>query len=149
MEPKIIEFSKKTIAGYALKTSGCATTEVPAFWEAILADGRHKALHDADFIASCTDYGVMLDGEGDEYGYVVGCEIKEGVSVPEGFFICEIPGGTYAALETPLAKIGPTWGDIYEWANTNQYKAKDSAFELYDERMENEIAEVWLQIEKL
>ena len=138
MEPKIVKFGPVKVAGYLHKTSHSNNT-IPAFWGEIMADGRHKKLHEAGFEKCHSEYGICFMVDEDNMDYVVGIEAKEGAKVPEEFHICEIPEGEYAvfsvptySLEEPSADIQKTWGAAFEWLDKSEYAHNGVvSFELY------------------
>ena len=138
MEPKIVKFGPVRIAGYLHKTSHSNNT-IPAFWGEIMADGRHKKLHEAGFEKCHSEYGISFMVNENDMDYVIGVEIKEGAQVPEEFYVCEIPEGEYAVFSVPFCSaddpsvdIQKTWGEVSEWLDTSEYTHNDAAsFELY------------------
>jgi len=135
MQPKIVNFDHVKVAGLLHKTSHSNNT-IPAFWEAVFADGRHDNLHKQDWAASHNDFGVCLGDAAnpDAMDYVLGLAVKDGCAVPDEFYQVELTSGQYAMLAAPMEEIGAAWGKIYAWLNeNNEYEADHSgcAFELY------------------
>ena len=138
MEVKIVNFGSVKVAGYLHKTSHSNNT-IPAFWGEFMADGRHKRLHDADFVKSHSEFGVCFMINDDDMDYVIGLEVKPGAQVSQEFHVCEIPASDYAvfkvppySLNEPSVNIQKTWGQAFEWLATSEYHHNNKAsFELY------------------
>lgn len=66
---------------------------IPDFWDKCFADKTFLSLEkQADFVYDNAYVGVMLDwdkGDGD-FSYIVGMLMKDGVSVPDGYFCRDI-----------------------------------------------------------
>ena len=133
MTPKIVNFEAVKVAGYLHKTSHKNNT-VPAFWQELLADGRHTSLHESAWVADHCDYGVCFDADAEGFSYIVGLGIKSGETVPGDLATIDIPAGEYAVLTATVSKIGETYGALMQWFETNgEYSQADEGidFELY------------------
>jgi len=167
MEPKFVTLSTVRIAGYSLNTKnsgGEASREIPAFWLAYLTDGRAERLRQSDFIKNCSEYGACFPenpGNG-EFIYVIGCEVREGATVPDGFYTCELPPATYAVFSTPPSKaeefsksIQGTWSYIMnDWFPSSgyEYAAGCVDFEFYDSKHigeQDNICDIYIPISKI
>ncbi len=66
---------------------------IPAFWDKCFTDGTFSLLEkQTSFIYDSAYVGVMLDwdnGDGD-FSYIVGMLMKDGVSVPDGYYYKDI-----------------------------------------------------------
>ena len=132
MQPKIVSFEAKKIAGYLHKCTHENNT-VPAFWQEVFADGRHSKLHEQSFVKDHADYGICF-GEGNELCYLLGLEVAEGAEVPAEFVQRELNGGEYAAWPAEGMEFAKAWGSLHEWiAKSDEYAGAptEDAFELY------------------
>ena len=135
MYPKIVSFGPAKVAGYLHKTSMSNNT-VPAFWQEIFSDGRHKKLHQQDFVKTHREYGVCFDSDGDTFSYVVGVEIKDGANVPSEFTACDLPKSEYAVFSAQsMEAIPQAWKEAYDWLHSTEshtYTKGSMDFELYE-----------------
>ena len=165
MDPKFTTLNSVKLAGYMLKTNsnGENIKEIPAFWTAYLTDGRAGRLHQADFIKSHDEYGACFpeDPENGEFIYVIGVEVKDGVTIPKGFYVCELPAATYAVFSTPPCSkeefsknIQGTWQYIMnDWFPSSgyEYAAGCVDFEYYDKRCteeNNNVCDIYIPVVK-
>lgn len=131
---------KKTI-GYLLHTTP-GSAEIPAFWQAVMADERWARLVSK---AGGANYGLCIHPETMEEGkmdYMIAFD-WDGVSAPDAdmeFFT--VPAATYAVFDTSeagpeLTGIRPTWNYIYtEWFPDSGYRYDGDKpdFEVYDDK---------------
>ncbi|WP_024833748.1 GyrI-like domain-containing protein [Ruminiclostridium josui] len=95
---ELIKFEVKRLPGvkivgkelrYNMEALMKGDNRIPDFWDKCFADGIFSLLEDqTDFIFDSSYVGVMLDwdkGDGD-FSYIVGMLMKDGVSVPEGYY---------------------------------------------------------------
>jgi len=165
MEPIIKTMPVINLAGYVIKTKnvdGENSTEIPAFWDAYMSDGRQKKLHSESFIKSCSEYGACFseDPETGEFEYAICVEINDGASVPPEYHTCVIPAATYAVFSTPPCSEGfsdsiqGAWQYIFnDWFPSSGYEYAPGCvdFELYSENnmTENEmVCEIWIPVVK-
>jgi len=148
MEPRIVARPAFKVAGYALRTTsvdGENHRAIPAFWQDYM-NTRSESLHKALTPVSHAEYGLCMDMdmETGAFNYVIGLEVPEGASVPEGLHTATVPAATYAVFTTPpsdgpgfVSSIQNTWGYIYEeWFPGSGYEYAPGCcdYELYDER---------------
>jgi len=166
MEPKLVTLPMIKLVGYALRTrntDGENNREIPSFWTAYLSDGRAGRLHQSDFIKNHDEYGACFaeDPENGEFIYVIGVELKDGATAPEGFYACELPPATYAAFSTPpcgRAEFSDTiqgaWVYIMnDWfpASGYEYAAGCVDFEFYAMKNmgdQNNICDIYIPVVK-
>jgi len=166
MEPIIKTMPVIKIAGYVIKTKnveGENSTDIPAFWEAYMSDGRSEKLHGESFVKKHAEYGACFSADENtgEFNYVIGLEIKDDASIPSEYHTCEIPEATYAVFSTPLSSdedfvdsIQGTWQFIFNsWFPSSGYEYAPNCvdFELYDERCMTEtgkVCEIWIPVVK-
>ena len=134
MEAKIVKREPVKVAGYLHKCSHENNT-VPAFWQEVLADGRHDNLHGQDFVKSHGDYGVCFM-EGNNFCYLLALEVKEGANVPAEFVQRDLRGGEYAVWPVEAMNFEKAWDSLHEWiAKSTEYcgtpEDESDAFELY------------------
>lgn len=149
MEPKFVSLPAVKLIGFTMKTTtkdNENTSAIPAFWTEYLTDGRMERLHNEDCIKSHTEYGACFpeNPETGEFDYIIGVELKEGASAPEGYQACGLPSATYAVFSTPptvraefTRAIQGVWQYIFsEWFPGSGYEYAPGCvdFELYDER---------------
>ncbi len=149
MEPKFVSLPKIRLAGYEITTTtadGQNSKDIPAFWQAYMADGRVKTLHGAGFVTDHAEYGAcfLVGPETGEMVYIIGVKAGDDADVPGGFAVRELPAATYAVFSTPPSEaanftqnIQGVWQFIFgEWfpASGYEYMPGGVDFELYDER---------------
>jgi AraC family transcriptional regulator len=149
MEPKMVKRSVIKLAGYAFKTNskdGENLKAIPEFWKAYMTDGRMGKLHGESFLKNHAEYGACFpeNPENGEFEYVIGVEIKDGLTVPGDYHVCELPDALYAVFSTPptddsgfTTAIQGTWQYIFaEWFSKSGYEFDEHGvdFEFYDER---------------
>ena len=157
MKPKIVKKEAVKLAGFVIKTTtkdGKNAKAIPMFWQEYLNDGRCEKLHKELFVKSHAEYGACFpeNSENGDMKYVIGVEVKEGITIPEEYHICTLPEAEYAVFSTPpaneanfVSSIQDTWSYIYaEWLPNSEYEFDTSSidFELYDERCMNETGKV-------
>jgi AraC family transcriptional regulator len=157
MEPKMVKRSAFKIAGYVLKTrakEGENLKSIPEFWKAYMSDGRVEKLHRESFLKSHTEYGACFPEniENGEFEYMIGVEIKDGITIPADYHVRELSETLYAVFSTPSANeagfssaIQGTWQYIFaEWFPKSGYEFDKNGvdFELYDERCMSETGKV-------
>jgi predicted transcriptional regulator YdeE len=126
---KLEEFS---VAGLLHKSSMQNNT-IPAFWEACFKDGKHEALHKADFATCHADYGVCIMLDDVNMDYIIGCKISDISKVPADYVTCALTGGEYAVLSTPVSKIGEAFDTIFKQiADAGRTPKEAPCFEKYD-----------------
>lgn len=134
MQPKIVNFEARKVAGYLHKCTHENNT-IPAFWQEVFADGRHEKLHSQGFVKSHSDYGVCFDGsKAGEICYLLSLEVVEGKEIPAEFVQRDLNGGEYAVMPVEGMDFGKAWGSLHEWiAKSDEYAGADTedAFELY------------------
>ena len=125
---------KKFVIGVAIKTSnesGRFQTEVPLLWEKFYRENTaDKIPHrkNKDLLAVYTDY------EGDytqPFTYIIGCEVTDLKSIPQGMVGVEIPSSSYAVFSTegPFPQsMGQTWQAIW---NSPLKRSYTTDFEVY------------------
>ena len=149
MEPKMVKKESVKLAGFAVKTTskdGKNNIEIPKFWQEYMNDGRCKKLHEEPFVKNHAEYGACFpeNPENGIFEYVIGIEVKDSFTVPDGYHTCTVPEALYAVFSTPpadgesfVASIQGTWGYIFsEWFPNSGYEFDSGKvdFELYDER---------------
>jgi len=149
LEPKMISRPAVKLAGDALKTvsnDGENSVSIPGFWSACMGDGRLKRLHEEAFVKDHAEYGACFpeDPETGEFDYVIAVEVKDGVQIPEGYHVCQLPPAAYAVFSTPpceAAKFVPSiqgvWQYIFnDWFPRSGFEYAPGCvdFELYDDR---------------
>ena len=166
MEPIIKTISTIKLAGYVIKTKnvdGENSTDIPAFWDAYMSDGRQKKLHGESFVKNHSEYGACFseDMETGEFDYVIGVEIKDDVSIPPEYHTCEIPPATFAVFSTPPTSedfsdtIQGTWQFIFnDWFPSSGYEYAPGCvdFELYKEESmcgPEMVCEIWIPVVKV
>jgi predicted transcriptional regulator YdeE len=149
MNVQLKEFSEKTIAGYSFKIPHGQEELTLKCWDDIMKDGRHNALYQADFLVNKCGYASFhfIDNK-EEFEYVIGLELQPGQSPPENLVVRKINSGTYATIESSEEQNPQLWPAMFKWIADSGYSIGASCFELYDNRMENGIMEIWIQIQK-
>ena len=150
MEPIIKTMPAIKLVGFMIRTKnveGENSTDIPAFWDAYISDGRQKKLHSESFVKKCSEYGACFsaDPNSGEFDYVIGIEVDADATIPTDYHVCEIPAATYAVFTTPPAgddefvnSIQGTWQFIFnDWFPKSGYEYAPNCvdFELYDEEL--------------
>ncbi|NLL49086.1 MAG: AraC family transcriptional regulator [Firmicutes bacterium] len=166
VEPRLLERSSFTIAGYVLETTtenGQNLKDIPRFWQEYLGSERAKHLHSQPNIVEHTLYGVCLDMniETNHFNYYIGLEVSDISGLDPELKTATIPAATYAVFTTPPTEknslsphIQNTWAYIYnEWfpRSGHEFAAGCADFERYDDRSLSEskaVAEIWIPIVK-
>ncbi|WNB91104.1 AraC family transcriptional regulator [Bacillus sp. NEB1478] len=146
LEMKLVTKPAFNIMGYELKTSnidGENNREIPKFWQHYLQNNLGanipNPLNKNEELGLCTDYNTKTG----EFVYMIGMEVAEGSSVPEGMTYRSFPEMEYAVFTTPQAReedfpssIQSTWVEIFsKWFPDSGYEHDGTIeFELYDER---------------
>ena len=68
--------------------------------------GDVKKLHEETFVKNHVEYGACFpeNPENGEFIYVIGVEVKDGHTIPEGYHVCTIPDALYAVFSLRLLK---------------------------------------------
>jgi len=166
MEPKMVKRPAVKLAGYAFKTNskdGENLKAIPEFWKAYTTDGRMEKLHGEFFLKNHAEYGACFpeNPENGAFEYVIGVETQDGLTAPEDYHVCEVPGALYAVFSTPpaddsgfVAAIQGTWQYIFaEWFPQSGYEFAENGvdFELYDERRvgkTGKVCEIYIPVVK-
>jgi Bacterial regulatory helix-turn-helix proteins, AraC family./Bacterial transcription activator, effector binding domain. len=150
MQPKIVERPAFKVIGKTFegRISGVSSTrDYPAFWNRPgLDDGSvEKMLYQTVKPKKHGEYCINYQtGPLDEtFTYLFAVEFHEGMDVPDGLTLLEIPAATYAVFRTPpvpeeefFSSIRGTWRYILEeWFPQSSYEVDEGApdFEYYDE----------------
>jgi len=165
MEPIIKKEPEKRIAGYKIRTKnveGENSTDIPAFWDAYMSDGRQDKLHKESFCKTHDEYGACLcmDTNTNEFDYIIGVEVENDAEIPTEFNTCQVPAATYAVFSTPPCKEGfsdqiqGVWQFIFnDWFPKSSYEYAPGCvdFELYKESNMTSgemVCEIWIPIVK-
>lgn len=166
MEPRIIAKPAAHIVGISIRTTsvdGRNHREIPAFWSDCMKDGSLDRLHGLPGVLSHNELGMCVgtDMETGAFDYVIGLEIADLSTVPDGFYRYELPPATYAVFTTPpatsdrfSATIQGTWQFIYsEWFPASGYEFAPgyTDFEYYNELSGKPVdkqCEIWIPVVK-
>ena len=166
MEPRIVARPSAWIAGLSIRTTSMDSQnhrEIPDFWMKCMQDGSMEKLHALPGIVSHNEFGVCVNPDMDTgaFDYVIGVEVADPDAVPEGFYLYEMTGCTYAVFTTPPAEpdvfadtIQGTWKFLYaDWFPRSGYEFAEGYpdFELYDEKSGRETGqqcEIWIPVVK-
>lgn len=157
MDYKIEEKESFKVVGLSEKFKyDDAYEDVPKMWQLFKETNNNKI---------CTKYGVNMDIEmsGNEFIYMICDDYKEGMEVPEGFKVREIPKYTWAIFSCygPSYKNMPKLNEkiFKEWLpNSNEYEiAAGYNIEMYSDpaTYDNGImndkyyAEIWIPVKKI
>ncbi|MFC0190173.1 AraC family transcriptional regulator [Fictibacillus aquaticus] len=163
VEPKFFTKPAFSIMGYELRTSntdGQNNRDIPAFWQDYIVNRKGAAIPNP--IDSSTEFGMCVDNdpETSEFTYLIGMEVAEGSTAPEGMTYRRFPEAEYAVFTTPKASesefvpsIQNTWNYIFtKWFQNSGYEHSGSVeFELYDTRChgsENKQIDIYLPVKK-
>lgn len=167
LNPKFITHDTIKLVGYELKTTtieGENSKEIPAFWQACIADGRLKKLHHAGFVKNHIEYGACfsIDPETGGYSYVIGVEAEENVVITDDFSTFTLPPATYAVFSTPPAKkadftksIQGTWQYIMnDWFPNSGYEYAPNCvdFEYFDRKnmsVNENVCDIYIPVVKV
>ena len=156
MDYKIEEKESFKVVGLSEKFKyDDAYEDVPKMWQLFKETNNNKI---------CTKYGVNMDIEmsGNEFIYMICDDYKEGMEVPEGFKVREIPKYTWAIFTCygPSYKSMPKLNEkiFKEWLpNSNEYEiAAGYNIEMYSDpsTYDNGImndkyyTEIWIPVKK-
>jgi AraC family transcriptional regulator len=163
MEPKLITKPAFHVIGYELKTrtqDGQNQKDIPQFWQQYLQQKLGcqipNPINKYEELGICTNFKP----ETGEFVYVIGMEVPEGTTAPEGMVYMSFPEQEYAVFTTPKSDeksftppIQSTWNSIFsEWFPHSGYEhAGTVEFELYDERChgsENKEMDIYIPVKK-
>lgn len=112
----------------------------PHFWNRYNSEGRSKRLSGG---AVCEDFGLSIwDSTHARLNYAIGIRTEEARGDTAGTVQMTVPGGLYAAFETPTTThfsfvdvIRRTWDEIFDtWLPTSGFRLSDGIqFETYTE----------------
>lgn len=164
MEPKMITKPTFHVIGYELKTKnidGQNNKDIPEFWQLYLQKKLYENIPNPinckEELGICTDFNP----ETGEFVYIIGMEVPEGTSAPEGLVYRTFPEMEYAVFTTPESEnstfsssIQSTWNYIFtEWFPQSGYEhAGFLDFELYDERChgaDHKVIDIYIPVKKL
>ncbi|PJZ51922.1 GyrI-like domain-containing protein [Leptospira adleri] len=118
------------------------TGKIGGLWNRFFADGILDKIPNkkepANIFAVYTDY--ELDETGN-YRILIGAEVKDVSSVPEGMILRKIPKGSYSKFTSGNGKIAEVAVAVWQkiWANVElkSKRAYLADYELYDQRSSN------------
>lgn len=165
MTPKFITKPSIRLAGYSIRTrnvNGENNTDIPAFWQAIMSDGRMETLHGATCFKNHAEYGLCFNHnqESDEFSYMIALELADGAEAGNGFDTYTTAPVEYAVFATSpsahadfTANIQGVWRYIWEeWFPTSgyEYDPKGVDFEHYISEMNatEMVCEVYIPVIK-
>jgi predicted transcriptional regulator YdeE len=135
-----------TVIGIAARTNDAkestADGVIPRQWQKFFSEGMPGKIPDTkgpNLYAVYADYASDHNGE---YTYVVGAQVKDSTTPPNGMVLKRVPAGQYAVFTTeagPFAKVVPAaWQRIFKLEEEGKLKrAYKTDFEIYDERAQN------------
>jgi predicted transcriptional regulator YdeE len=145
MDYRTIEMPSKTFVGISCRTSNKNPVEIGKLWERFNREKifdliPHKA--HADVIALYCDYESDFTAP---YTLILGCEVKEASSIPEGFVVKTTPASTYVVMPTKgeFVSIFEAWQSIWR-SNLNRTYTGD--FEVYKPPSSGQIPDVEILI---
>ncbi|MDF0728416.1 AraC family transcriptional regulator [Cytobacillus sp. S13-E01] len=163
MEPKLITKPSFQIIGYELKTiniDGQNNKDIPEFWQVYLQKKLYENIPNPinckEELGICTEFSP----ETGKFVYVIGMEVPEGTSAPEGLAYRTFPEMEYVVFSTPESddstfstSIQSTWNYIFtEWFPESGYEhAGVLDFELYDERChrtDKKVIDIYIPVKK-
>ena len=135
-----------TVIGIAARTDNAKESTadgiIPKQWQKFFSEGMPAKTPDTtgpNFYAVYADYASDHNGE---YTYIVGAQVKDGTTPPNGMVVKQVPAGQYAVFTTeigPFAKVVPAaWQRIFKLEEEGKLKrAYKTDFEIYDQRAQN------------
>jgi predicted transcriptional regulator YdeE len=135
-----------TVIGIAARTDNAKESTadgiIPKQWQKFFSEGMPAKIPDTtgpNLYAVYADYASDHKGE---YTYIVGAQVKDGTTPPNGMVLRRVPAGQYAVLTTeigPFAKVVPAaWQQIFKLEEEGTLKrAYKTDFEIYDQRAQN------------
>ena len=165
MDYRIIESRTFKLVGKKLRVTAKGEESfriIPEFWQNSMKDGsvgKLEKMADRDgylkgaLVGAILDYNEKLE----EFDYLIGIEYTEGMKVPEGMDIREIPGRTYSVFNATGPQpetIQDTFTRIYsQWFPATKYIHSGGpelevypVDDLYNE--ENGACDIWIPIMK-
>jgi len=135
-----------TVIGIAARTDNAkestADGVIPRQWQKFFSEGMLPKIPDTtgpNLYAVYADYASDHNGS---YTYVVGAQVKDGTTPPNGMVLKRVPAGQYAVFTTevgPFAKVVPAaWQGIFKLEAEGKLKrAYKTDFEIYNQRAQN------------
>lgn len=130
-----------TIIGVSVRTTnenGKSAKDIEALWNKFITEGILDRIPNK---LDNTVYSIYTDYESDytkPYSTIIGCEVKNTDTIPNGMIAKTITGGNYTKF---VAKGDLTKGAVYEeWLkiwNTNLNRSYTADFEVYGKKTEN------------
>lgn len=130
-----------TIIGVSVRTTnenGKSAKDIEALWNKFITEGILDRIPNK---LDNTVYSIYTDYESDytkPYSTIIGCEVKNTDTIPNGMIAKTITGGNYTKF---VAKGDLTKGAVYEeWIkiwNTNLNRSYTADFEVYGKKTEN------------
>ena len=130
------------VVGIATRTSNSAEMEgagaIPALWGRFWGDGVAASIPNRTNVQQTV--AVYCDYEGDEtgaYTLIVGCEVSDATTVPDGMVSRRIPAARYRTVSTDrgaLAEVaGAAWRRIWNDGALKAQRAFVADIEVYGE----------------
>ena len=129
------------VIGISVRTTnqnGQAAQDIPALWQKFMGEGTLEKIPNK---VNGTVYSIYTDYESDHtkpYTTILGCEVSNINTIPEGMVATTIESGNYA---TSTAKGNLEHGVVYEaWTtiwNTELNRKYTTDFEIYSEKAQD------------
>lgn len=130
-----------------------AFREVPAFCRKCDEDGTVDAMNRllGRFPDSYT-LSALYNHTEEGFRYMLCNYLPQGMDLPEGFALLEVPEGDWAVFDVPECRMQEIWPRIFtEWFPDSGYEARPGVqFEMYYglARHENGFGEIWIPVKK-
>lgn len=116
--------------------------KIGGLWNRFFAEGIIEKIPNkkepANILAVYTDYESDETGK---YRILIGAEVKDPNTVPDGMTLRKIPKGNYTKFTSETGSIGEVavavWQKIWSSSELKSKRAFQSDFELYDQRSAN------------
>lgn len=163
MQPVFVLKPGFHIIGYELKTNhveGQNKRDIPEFWQFYLKNKLYLNIPNPkkakEELGICTDFNT----ETGEFTYLIGIEVEEGTTTPEGLVYRSFPEMEYVVFTTPetddanfSSTIQSTWESAFtSWFPNSGYEhAGVLDFELYDERCHSpnhKVMDIYIPVRK-
>lgn len=127
--PEFKDLPSYHVYGYAW--IGSDNSEIPALWQLL----EEKFAPVVGHVLPERTYGIGSEFQPDgTFMYTIAMDYKDGMPIPDGFFIHKIPAGHYAVFIVPMDAIGLAFTHIYgQWLPVSGWKHRGTPdIEVYE-----------------
>lgn len=145
VSPEVTPTPARTVAGLQIRASPGSDVLESVWTDVARRNAEFEAVASGE-----TYYGVSagFDPQTGEIDYVAGIGVADGADVPDDFTTVELPGGTYAVIETTLPAMADDRQYLEgEWLTESDYERSGSPeFERYSTGFDRDDPEAVVEI---